>query len=69
MSHHHSCYRQDGKPVWIQYGLEILLLVLIGLMFLLLAYQAFTYPGRSSAVKFGRTLASGEQTKLLPNLR
>lgn len=69
MSHDHAYNQHSGRPTWIRYGLEIILLILIGLMFFILAYQALTDRGRNHAVKCGHTLTSGERTKLLLNLR
>jgi hypothetical protein len=69
MSHDHAYNQHGGRPTWIRSGIEIILLILIGLMFFILAYQALTERGRGHAVKCGRTLTSGERTKLLLNIR
>jgi hypothetical protein len=68
MSRDHSWNQRSGGSTRSRNRLEIILLILIGLMIFILAYQVITHRGRSDAVKFGHNETRVERTKLLFNV-
>ena len=65
MSRDHAWNHHNRRSTGICKWLEIILLILIGLMIFILAFQAITYKGRSHAIKYGHVESRGELAKIL----
>ncbi len=57
--------QNQGRSTGISNALEIILLILIGSMIFILAYQAVTLGERSYTIRFSHIKTSGEQFKLV----
>lgn len=57
--------RHNGASTGTHYWLETILLVLIGFMIFILAYQGITYRSKSRIMNYGHVATVGELTKVL----